>query len=262
MVDFLEKVLANTKETINNQKKKVPLPELRRRISKRAAPLAISQALLLGYGIIAEIKRASPSQGVLFFGDRLDELGRAYQENGASAVSLLTENLFFHGRLDDLARLKDIIRIPVLRKDFIIDEYQVVESRAAGADALLLIVALLPEKGLSNLLGLTRKLGMEALVEVHTRDELFRALDSGAEIIGINNRNLKTLEVNLDTARNLLPLIPETRIKVVESGIKEQEDLLRYRSFNVDGFLIGEVLVTSPQPGKTLQEFCSVLEES
>ena len=115
MADFLEKVLANTQKTINEQKKKVPPAELHRRIRDRAAPLAFSPALLLGYGIIAEIKRASPSKGILFACDRLDELGHAYQENGASAVSLLTEKSFFHGRLEDLARLKDIIRIPVLR---------------------------------------------------------------------------------------------------------------------------------------------------
>ena len=262
MADFLDEVIAGTQKVIRERKKKVSLSEMYSRSEEETATLCFSEALILGSGIIAEIKRASPSRGILFSGDRLQELGAVYQENGASAVSLLTEKKFFNGRLADLKKLKSIIRIPVLRKDFILDEYQIVESRVSGADALLLIVALLPDKVLSNLLTLTRNLGMQALVEVHTCDDLFRALDAGAEIVGINNRNLKTLEVDLDTARNLLPLIPDDKLKVVESGIKAREDLLSYRSLSVDGFLIGEALVTSSHPGETLREFCSVLSSS
>ncbi len=205
-----------------------------------------------GLAVIAELKRASPSRGVIRQDYRPAEIARGYQWAGAAALSVLTEEQFFHGSLDDLKTARQATDLPVLRKDFIVSEYQVYESVAAGADALLLIVAALADGELRELLSLSERLKIAALVEVHTEDELERAVASGAKIIGVNNRDLKTLEVKVETSYRLRPRIPRECLAVSESGIRSAEDLSRLAAAGFHAVLIGEHLLLQDDPGKAL----------
>jgi len=204
--------------------------------------------------VIAELKRASPSRGLLLRDYRRREIASGYARAGASALSVLTEEQYFLGFTRDLTVVRQVLDIPVLRKDFILERYQVYESVAAGADALLLIVAALPDHDLRSLLDLCNKLRIAALVEVHTKAELGRAIDAGAQIIGVNNRNLKTLEVNLETSFELRAKIPRGCLAVSESGIKTAADLRRIQEAGFNAVLIGERLLTQPDPGKALRQ--------
>lgn len=261
MADFLEGVLAQKRKESEERRKSLSF-SLRLHKEKRFPPSSLfSHSLLKGRTIIAEIKRASPSKGVLFSKDSIEKLAKIYEEYGASAISVITEEKYFHGNLKDLQKLKNCIRIPLLRKDFIIDEYQILESRESGTDALLLIASLLSFKRLKKFLKIVDDLGMEAVVEVHTRDELKKVIDANAKIIGINNRDLRTLQVDFNVSKSLLPLIPDSKIKIVESGIKDEKDLLSYDEFNVNAFLVGEALVTASHPADKLKRFCSLLRE-
>ena len=182
----------------------------------------------------------------------------AYAHNGAAAISVLTEAPHFHGSLDFLPAIKERLGVqcpPLLRKDFILESYQVYESRACRADALLLIVAALTDGELEGLLGLSGELGLQCLVEVHSADEAARAADVGAEVIGVNNRDLRTFKTALQTTAEVRPHIPEGRLVVSESGIATRDDVTRLAGWGVDAFLIGEALVTSPEPGAKLREF-------
>lgn len=198
-----------------------------------------------GVSLIAEVKKASPSKGLLCPDFDPVALARTYASNGASAVSVLTDAHFFQGRLDDLRGVRQAVNLPVLRKDFIIDLYQVYEARAAGADALLLIIAALDDATLHNLYALTRHLGMAALVEVHNAADLERALALHPRLIGINNRDLRTFDVSLDTTAALRPKIPGRITVVAESGIHAAEDVARLAAMEVDAMLVGEALVTA-----------------
>jgi indole-3-glycerol phosphate synthase len=207
-----------------------------------------------GLRVIAELKRASPSRGLLRQHYRRREIALGYAAAGASALSVLTEEQSFLGSTQDLAEVRRAVGIPVLRKDFILESYQVYESVAADADALLLIVALLREDDLRSLLDLCKRLRIAALVEVHTEEELERAVASGAQIIGVNNRNLKTLEVNLETSFQLRQKMPRGCLAVSESGIKTAADLRRIQEAGFNAVLIGERLMTQPDPGRALEE--------
>lgn len=205
--------------------------------------------------LIAEVKMASPSRGVLRTDLDPVKLARTYARNGAAAISVLTEERYFGGSLEHLAAIGEAMdNIPLLRKDFIFDPYQVYESRAGGASALLLIVAILSDSELSELLSLSHELGLMCLVEVHNQAELERAIMSGAQIIGINNRDLKTFAVDLETTRRLRPLIPQDRIVVSESGIKDRGDVQKLRQWGVDAMLVGEALVTAGDIDKKVKE--------
>lgn len=206
--------------------------------------------------IIAEVKKASPSKGVIREAfDPLD-IAKAYEANGACAVSVLTEEDYFQGSLEYLRLVRANVGLPVLRKDFIIGEYQVYEARAAGADALLLIAAILDDNKLSALIRLTEKLGMEALVEVHNEEELKAALFAGPRIIGVNNRDLKTFKVDIDTTKRLAPLVPKGLTVVSESGINTIEDIFSLKDSGVSAFLIGEALMRQRDVGKKLRSLC------
>jgi indole-3-glycerol phosphate synthase len=207
-----------------------------------------------GLRVIAELKRASPSRGLLRQHYRRREIAFGYAAGGASALSVLTEEQYFLGSLQDLKEVRQSVEIPVLRKDFILERYQVYESVAAGADALLLIVAVLADHDLRSLLDLSSQLRIAALVEVHTEAELERAVAVGARIIGVNNRNLKTLEVNLETSFELRAKMPRDCVAVSESGIKTAADLRRIRDAGFNAVLIGERLMAQPDPGKALSE--------
>jgi len=205
--------------------------------------------------VIAEIKKGSPSRGILRPDIDPEQLAREYAQGGASAISVLTEADHFFGSLSALTMVKRAVSLPVLRKDFILDSYQVVETRAAGADTFLLIAALLDFRSLGSLMNEGRKWGMEPLVEVHDADEVEMALKAGARIIGINNRDLKTFHVDVNISLNLIKHIPRECIAVSESGIKTREQIVRLADAGFKGVLIGESFVTSGDPAATIRGF-------
>jgi len=212
--------------------------------------------------IIAEFKRRSPSKGTISGDADPGAVARVYERGGAAAISVLTEEDFFNGSLDDLRVVREQTSLPILRKDFVFDDYQVYESAAAGADALLLIVAALDDHSLRSLRELTEdELAMDALVEVHTRDEMHRAINCGANIIGVNNRNLATFEVSLSTSIELAAVAPPAIRLISESGIESRADIDRLRSVGYQGFLIGETLMRAANPETLLKEFTNMVAE-
>ena len=210
------------------------------------------------FSIIAEVKRSSPSKGALADIPEPEVLAASYQEAGASVVSVLTEKRRFGGTLEDLSRVREQVTIPVLRKDFIVNEYLVRESRAYGADLLLLIVAALDNHQLSDYHSLGRELGMSVLVEVHDEAELERALNINPEIIGVNSRNLKTLEIDLANFQRLIPQIPDSIYRIAESGIATRSDVQIARDSGADAILVGESLVRAGSPESAIRDFLSV----
>ena len=258
----LDRILEARIREVEHRKKVLPETALKYGV-KAATPLRDFSAALCqpGINIIAELKPASPSRGVIR--DPFDpiELGTSLEAAGAAALSVLTEGEFFGGSLKNLRDARKNIQIPVLRKDFIFDPWQVWETRANDADSFLLIAAALSEAQLAELLALGSELGMEALVEVHTREELDRVIASGAKIIGVNNRDLKTLEVRAQTAFDLIEHIPESCIAVSESGLRSHDDLEKLRAAGFDAFLIGEQLMLAPDPGVALTQLLNRSEK-
>ena len=204
--------------------------------------------------IMAEVKKASPSKGVIRADFDAVGIAKIYAENGAAALSVLTDEKFFGGSTGDLTRIASVVDRPILRKDFTIDPYQICEARALGASAVLLIVAILTPDELSAFLATSRALGLDALVEVHDREELVVALDAGVEMIGINNRNLKTFETSLDTTYALIPHIPKGILKISESGIDTREDVAALKDAGADAVLVGESLMRASDIGGKLRE--------
>ncbi len=258
---FLDKIIAVKRERIEQQKLDTDISRLRATAYKRRATaygkrLTDSLNRKDRTNIIAEIKRASPSKGVI--NDQIDvaEMARKYRDGGAAAISVLTEEDYFKGSLDDLLAVRNAVDLPILRKDFIVDEFQVFESAAAGADAMLLIVAALEEPQLSELYDLiTDDLEMDAIVEVHTPFELETAVRIGGNIIGVNNRNLQTLDVSLDFSRELIPFRPPGAFMIAESGISTVDEINELKLLGFDGFLIGETLMKTGDPVKLLGEW-------
>ena len=249
----LDRIVEARRADVAHRRKAVPETVLRIAV-KNAEPVrdfagALTRAQT---NVIAEIKKASPSAGVLREDFDPDSLARGYEAAGAAAISVLTEEAHFQGALAHLRDVRKATSLPVLRKDFIVEPWQVWESRAANADTLLLIVAALSPAALQELLALGRELGMEPLVEVHTRKELDVALAANARIIGVNNRNLHTLEVRVDTSLDLIESIPEDCIAVSESGLRSAQDLARLRAAGFDAFLIGEHFMRETDPGAAL----------
>lgn len=261
----LREVVVARKRRVEEARARVPVEQLRRTAETRsdfrdfAAALSRPPTDRGPLRVIAELKRASPSRGLLRRDYRPREIAGSYEAAGAAALSVLTEQDHFLGSLNDLVEARDAARLPALRKDFILDEYQVYESAAAGADALLLIVAALEDEGLRRLLALSRSMRMATLVEVHEEEELDRALEAGAEIIGVNNRDLKTLEVNLETSFRLRGRIPPRCVAVSESGIRAPADLRRLSETGFDAVLIGEHLIASEDPGHELADLLAGL---
>ena len=255
---ILDQIVADKLLELEARKRAVPLKALEREVLRQPAPLDFAAALQgKGVRLIAEVKKASPSKGLIRADFDPRAIARTYAENGASAISVLTEVKYFQGRLSYLPEIKAALgdkKIPLLRKDFLTDPYQIYESRANGADALLLIVAILPAEKLKELLQLSHRLGMSCLVEVHNEAELKIALDSGAKIIGINNRDLTTFETDLTTTERLRPLIPQDIIVVSESGIKDRKDMERLRGWGADAVLVGESLMASPDIAAKMKE--------
>lgn len=249
---FLDTVIEKTRERVARVKSSRYLDAYKKRAEKLRANAQTNsfRDALAGGGIniIAEIKRASPSKGSINLNVDVARQARQYQANGASAISVLTEPDHFQGSIDDLLRVREAVDLPVLRKDFIVDEFQVYEAAAAGADAILLIAAALSSNELRSMIErATNELRMDALVEVHSVVELQTAIDAGADLIGVNNRDLRSLEVSLETSRELAPHKPNDVLFVAESGISKREEIDELRSLGFDGFLIGEALMRSPE---------------
>jgi len=252
---FLRKIVAARKRRVKELKASVLLETLRNAAESRSSHRDFTAALTRkGFGVIAELKSASPSRGLICAQYRPREFAESYERAGAAALSVLTEEEFFGGSLDDLKAVRKAIRLPVLRKDFIVDDYQVYESAAAGADALLLIVAALEDDDLKRLLELSGQLKIAPLVEVHTEAELERALAADARIIGVNNRDLHTFEVSLETSLRLREKIPASCLAISESGIKSGQDLMRLAGAGFNAVLIGEHLMESGDPGSALEQ--------
>jgi indole-3-glycerol phosphate synthase len=254
---ILDGIVGDKRQELARQKEAVPLNDLDQRISAQQTPLNFSRALSgRGVQLIAEVKKASPSRGLLCPDFDPVRIAGTYASNGAAAISVLTDPRF-EGELDHIVQIKQSgvsRRAPVLRKDFIFDPYQVYEARAIGADALLLIVAILSPAQLKELLALAQRFWMQCLIEVHDRAELQIALDAGADIIGINNRDLRSFNTDLTVTERLVPLIPRGRIIVSESGISTREDLRFLGDLGVDAVLVGEALITAPDIGVKVRE--------
>ena len=257
-VTVLDRILEARRAEVEHRKKVLPLTALKYGV-RAATPLRDFSAALEkpGLRVIAELKPASPSRGVIREAFDPAELAKSLEAAGAAALSVLTETAFFRGSLKNLRDARKASALPALRKDFIFDPWQVWEARANDADSFLLIVAALNDAQLAELLSEGRELGMEPLVEVHTRGELDRAIAAGAKIVGVNNRDLKTLEVRLQTSFDLIEHIPESCIAVSESGIRAHDDLRKLAAAGFDAFLIGEQLMLAADPGSALERLLS-----
>jgi indole-3-glycerol phosphate synthase len=257
MSDILDKIVAVKREEVAAALAKKPLAMVRAdaesRVLTRDFEGALRDKIAAGQAaVIAEIKKASPSKGVLRADFIPADIAQSYAEHGAACLSVLTDKQFFQGSVDFLKQARASCDLPVLRKDFLIDAYQVYESRAMGADAILLIAACLEDAQMAEMEAVARSLDMAVLVEVHDRAELARALKLKTRLVGINNRNLKTFEVSLQTTLDMLPEVPADRLLVTESGIQTPEDVLRMREAKVNAFLVGEAFMRSSEPGEAL----------
>lgn len=258
MADILQRILAVKAEEIAAAQAQVSLA-LVQSAARAAAPArdfagAMRSRIAAGRSaVIAEVKKASPSKGVLREPFDPAAIAASYERHGAACLSVLTDRQFFQGKLDDLKAARGACKLPVLRKDFMMDPYQIYEARAAGADCILLIVAALSPDKLSELEAVAIELGLSVLVEVHDGAELETALRLKTPLIGINNRNLRTFETNLDTTLGLLAKITDDRLVITESGILKPEDVTRMRAHQVHGFLVGEAFMRAPDPGAELE---------
>lgn len=253
---ILDTIYQHKVSEVEKNKKQVPLRVLEKRMQKRHDMKSFGRAIKsdMNISIIAEIKKASPSLGVIREDFQPAEIARLYQKGGAAAISVLTDEKYFQGKLSYIKDVKQSVDLPVLRKDFIIDPYQIYEAQSAGADAILLIAALLSEDTIQRFLNLARELEMDCLVEVHTGAELQKVLQTSADIIGINNRDLATFIVNLETTFQLRPMIPEGKIIVSESGIKSRTEILRLFNKGINAVLIGETFMKSSDIPAALHE--------
>lgn len=253
---ILEEIVNNKLREVARRKKEVPLRVLKSKVVTlapgRSFRKAISSAAKIN--IIAEIKRASPSAGRIIKDFSLEELARIYEKNGASALSILTDQKFFRGELQDLSRARKTVSLPILAKEFILDEYQIYEVKTKGADAFLLIAHILDKEKLGKYLSLAGQLDLDCLVEVHSEEDWQKIKEFPFDVIGINNRNLATFKVDLKTSLNLVKKIPSSKTVVSESGIATREDIHKLRGAGVDAFLIGEALLKSKDAGKKLRE--------
>ncbi|MEW6545429.1 MAG: indole-3-glycerol phosphate synthase TrpC [Bacillota bacterium] len=254
---FLEVLVSAAREEVSRRRARLPLGVLRDQAGSAQPRRRFRESLRGGSrawpAIVAEIKRASPSRGPLMNDCRADELASRYEAAGARAISVVTEPRYFRGRPEELAEVGRAVSLPVLRKDFVVDEYQVYETAALGADAVLLIARVLPDARLAEFCALARELGIEVLVEVHEEAELERVLAAGVDLVGINNRDLSTFRTDLGVTERLAPRCPPGVTVVSESGIRQRSDLERLAAIGVRAALVGEALLTSPDPAGTLR---------
>lgn len=253
---ILDEIVNNKLKEVARRKREVPLAVLKSKLATSPPTRDFRKAISSPgrINIIAEIKRASPSAGVMIEDFSSEELARIYEKNGASALSILTDEKFFRGELKDLKKARKASSLPILAKEFIVDEYQIYEARIRGADALLLIARILDREKLRKYLDLASRLDLDCLVEIHTEKEWQEIKDLPLEIVGINNRNLENFEVDLNMSFNLIKKIPSDKTVVSESGINNKKEIYRLRESRIDAFLIGEALLKSKDVGKKLRE--------
>ncbi|MGE5329353.1 MAG: indole-3-glycerol phosphate synthase TrpC [Deltaproteobacteria bacterium] len=255
---ILDEIVGRKRKTIQEEFGSISSETMKQKLlrSKVSPALDVTRVLKKsdGLAVIAEIKPASPSKGIIMESVDPPLMGKEYFEGGADMISVLTEEHYFKGSINNLIKVRQRIPLPILRKDFIIDLRQIYQSRMAGADAILLIVSILSDDELKTFQIVSKILGMACIIEVHDEEELKRALETNAEIIGINNRNLKTFEVKLDTTERLIGMIPKSRIVVSESGIKTRSDMEYLKGLGVDAVLVGEVLMKADSPKEKLKE--------
>ena len=255
---ILDEIIADIRQRLAEEKRRIPLARIQELALEQPQPLDLARALSgNGVKLIAEVKKASPSKGIIRQDFDPVKIAGIYAENGAAVISVLTETQHFQGSLDYIKIIKQALgdrKIPILRKDFIIDEYQLYQSRACGADSLLLIAAVLQESELKEMLELSHALGMKCLVEVHNESEVKTAIDSGAQIIGINNRDLKTFNVGLSVTGRLRWLIPPGRLVVSESGIANRDDMQKLDGWRVNAALVGEALMATDDIATKMKE--------
>jgi len=255
MPTILDQIMSRTLLSVLDRKAAANIPQLERAAAlhiPRGFHASLRKAATQGPAVIAELKKASPSKGVLRDDYRPALIAKGYEQVGAVAISVLTDEPFFKGSLDDMTQVSGAVKIPVLRKDFILDEFQILEARAAGADAVLLIVAAHTDSDLLTLYSAARRLNLDVLVEVHTREELDRAVDLGAEVIGVNCRDLTTMQVDPRVHLDLVRAMPTAVLRVAESGIKSPGDVDRLLEAGYDAFLVGEALMRQPDPAAAL----------
>jgi indole-3-glycerol phosphate synthase len=259
MSDILQRIVAVKRDEVAQARRRCGLAELQAQAAAASPARGFAAALRARVeagspAVIAEVKKASPSKGVLREHFVPADIARSYESGGAACLSVLTDERFFQGCAAYLQQARESCSLPVLRKDFLIDPYQVVEARAMGADCVLLIAACLDDGLMSELEACATEQGLDVLAEVHDGDELERALRLKTPLIGVNNRNLRTFEVSLDTTIGLLPRVPGDRLLVTESGILARADVQRMRSADVHAFLVGEAFMRAPDPGQALRE--------
>jgi indole-3-glycerol phosphate synthase len=259
-MDVLREIFEHKKKELEETKKLLPMNRMLRSLSV-TPPKFLAALKKPGPAVVAEFKRASPSEGVIFSNGNAEQIAAGYASGGAAALSVLTERQFFGGSEEDLKKAKKASKLPVLRKDFIFDQYQIVEAKSWGADAVLLIAAMLADAKLSLLLQACRKWELEAVVEVHTKSELERALAFGADIVGVNNRDLKTMRVDLKTSLALAEWMDGHTVFISESGIESPETAAELYRAGYKGFLIGTHFMRQPDPGKELKKFLSELKK-
>jgi indole-3-glycerol phosphate synthase len=255
-MDILEKIVVDKKRELHLKKTVIPLKQLETSFLFQRETLSLANALRNSKtGIIAEHKRRSPSKSVINQNESVQDIAIGYMNAGASGMSVLTDGKYFGGSLDDLIIARAAVDFPLLRKEFIIDEYQVIEARASGADVVLLIAAVLTRKQIKVLSELAKSLGMDVLLEVHNEEELVKSLMPSLDLLGVNNRNLKTFKVNLETSISLSQQIPKEFVKVSESGISSVAAIKILRELGYQGFLIGETFMKTSNPGESAREF-------
>jgi len=257
----LDQIVCSTRRKVGEAKSAADLRELERRAEQhmpRGFRRALEERSRAGVAVIAELKKASPSKGLIRADFRAEDLAKELEASGASALSVLTDEEFFQGSLGNLRNASAAVKVPCLRKDFIVDEFQLLEARANSADAVLLIVAALSQKELTGLAVDARARGLDVLCEVHDEEELQRALDAGCDLIGVNTRDLRTFKVDVETAFRLAGRLPKDVFKVAESGIRSGEDIAQLRAEGYQAFLIGESLMRANSPGEALRELMRV----
>ena len=255
-MNILNKIVADKKVEVVQKKKLLPMSYLETSpLFDRHCNSLVKKIKINDFGIIAEFKRRSPSKKNINSSLSVTNVAKEYEEAGVSGISVLTDGKYFSGSLDDLILSRSIINLPLLRKDFIIDEYQIIEAKANGADVILLIAAVLSRNEIKNFSSLANNLGLEVLLEVHNLEEIEKSIMPTIDLFGVNNRNLKTFEVSLETSRSLAEKIPDQFLKVSESGISDPNSIKELIEFGYKGFLIGENFMKSDHPGNTAKDF-------
>ena len=254
-MNILDKIIADKFREVELKKSLIPVSQLEQSALFDRKCVSLAENLKAGSGIITEHKRRSPSKSVINQNLNVQDVTWGYEKAGASGISVLTDGKYFGGSLEDLLYTRASVNIPILRKEFMIDEYQILEAKAYGADAILLIASVLTEKQLAYLADSAKNLGMDVLLEIHNEEELQKSLKVNADMMGVNNRNLKTFEVDINNSRILSELIPDNFVKVSESGISNTEAIADLKNYGFEGFLIGENFMKTEDPGAAAKEF-------